>query len=142
MKKYLVILLLVLVSFSTFSQAGIGTANPNSSSILELQATDKALLLPRVANTAAVSTPVNGMMIYDLSTNCVKSYENSVWSGCWSTESSTPPALVYVDCSKSGFQGNNIVKDNAIENLFYKVLSLLRVSNKKVKAKIKGKLIL
>ena len=57
----------IFASTFAFSQVGIGTNSPHSSSILDLTATDKALLLPRVANTAAVASPVNGMMIYDIS---------------------------------------------------------------------------
>ena len=53
MKKIHLYLFLLFSSFG-FSQVGIGTASPNANSILELSATNKALLLPRVANTAAV----------------------------------------------------------------------------------------
>jgi alpha-tubulin suppressor-like RCC1 family protein len=41
-------------------------------------------LLPRVANAAAVATPTNGMMVYDISQKCVIGYENNVWSACLS----------------------------------------------------------
>jgi len=89
MKKFILIISL-FISVLSLAQVGIGTTNPYNTSILDLSASNKALLLPRVANTAAVAVPVNGMMIYDMSSNCVKSYENSVWTGCLSaTETNT-----------------------------------------------------
>ncbi|MFY7886928.1 MAG: hypothetical protein ACOVOV_19000, partial [Dolichospermum sp.] len=120
MKKYLLIFTTILMSFTCFSQAGIGTSNPNSNSILELQATNRALLLPRVANTAAIASPVNGMVIYDISSNCIRSFENNAWSGCWSTDSTNTTATVTVDCGNSGFQGT-MLSGIAIANGFYKV---------------------
>lgn len=83
MKKIIFIVFAIFASTFTFSQVGIGTQSPHSSSILDLTATNKALLLPRVANTAAIASPVNGMMIYDMSSNCIKSYENNAWSPCF-----------------------------------------------------------
>ncbi|MCG2793164.1 MAG: hypothetical protein L6262_06440 [Weeksellaceae bacterium] len=99
--KKLIIIFAIFASVLSFSQVGIGTPSPQASSILDLTATDKALLLPRIANTGAVSTPTNGMVIYDISFNCIKSYENGVWSTCLS---STPPAPT-VDCNMNGFTG-------------------------------------
>ncbi len=87
MKKNLLMGIVMAASnlFSQTGNVGIGTSTPYSSSILDLTATDKALLLPRVANAAAVLTPTNGMMVYDISQKCVIGYENSVWSACLST---------------------------------------------------------
>ena len=86
MKKNL-LMAIVMVTTNLFSQTGnvgIGTVTPYSSAILDLTATDKALLLPRVANAAAVATPTNGMMVYDISQKCVIGYENNTWSACLS----------------------------------------------------------
>lgn len=81
MKKTLLFFTLFASMFA-FSQVGIGTTNPNGSAILDLKSTNKALLLTRVANTAAIPSPINGMLIYDLSSNCFKAYENGAWSNC------------------------------------------------------------
>jgi hypothetical protein len=85
-------------------KVGIGTTSPSTSAILELTATDKALLLPRVANTAAIASPVNGMLIYDNSTNCIKGYENGAWTNCYSSGGTS--ATVVQDCNTNGLQGN------------------------------------
>jgi uncharacterized protein (TIGR02145 family) len=122
MKNIITLLLAFFISAMTFAQVGIGTDNPNSNSVLELQSTNRALLLPRVANTAAIPTPVNGMVIYDLSASCSKSFENNAWSSCWSSSSGTNPntATVTVDCNNSGFQGT-MLSGIAITNGFYRV---------------------
>ena len=85
---------------------GIGTGTPATDALLDLTSASKALLLTRVANTAAVVNPVNGMLIYDISSNCVKSYENNAWSVCLSSlgTTSTSPVVV-ADCNVNGFTG-------------------------------------
>ena len=59
---------------------GIGTNNPQG--ILDVVSNNSGLILPRVDSTAVVQMPVNGMLIYDLSTHCVKAYQNGAWSNC------------------------------------------------------------
>lgn len=73
---------LIAASFATFAQVGIGTTSPAYSAALDITSSDKALLVPRVASTNAIATPVNGMIIYDLSSNCFKGYQNGAWSDC------------------------------------------------------------
>ncbi len=105
MKKTL-FFLLILICATTNAQVKIGN-NPTTigtSSLLELESTNKGLLLPRVANTAAVTAPVNGMMIYDLSSTCTKIYENGAWSICLSTGAPAGPTAIN-DCNLNGFEG-------------------------------------
>lgn len=93
MKKIFTTLILLGV-FTLSAQVKIGD-NPTtigSSSSLELESTNKALVLTRVANTAAVTAPVNGMIIYDISSNCIKAYENGVWTNCLSNGSNIEPS--------------------------------------------------
>lgn len=59
---------------------GFGTTTPEDAS--DVVSTYSGVIVPRVANTAAITTPINGMMIYDLSTNCLKAYQNGAWSDC------------------------------------------------------------
>lgn len=74
----------VLQGVLTTAQVKIGDngATVNTSAMLELESTNKALVIPRLANTSMITTPVNGMLIYDLSSNCVKGYQNNAWSDC------------------------------------------------------------
>jgi hypothetical protein len=94
MKKIYLFLILMATGYLTQAQVKIGD-NPTTvgtSSALELESTNKALVITRVANTAAITNPVNGMMIYDISSNCVKSYENGVWTNCLSNGSNIEPS--------------------------------------------------
>lgn len=50
---------------------------------MEIESTNKALVLTRIASTDSIANPVNGMIVYDLSTNCIKGYENGAWTDCY-----------------------------------------------------------
>ncbi|PIF30501.1 hypothetical protein CLU81_0931 [Flavobacterium sp. 9] len=62
MKNKLLSVLLFLGSYTAYSQVGIGTPVPNSSSQLEVVATDKGVLIPRINLTSStdVTTIKNG----------------------------------------------------------------------------------
>ena len=74
-KKYL-ILVLICLSYMTHAQTGIGTTNPNASAKLEIAATDKGFLPPRIALTASnvfapiagTSSGAAGLLIYNTAT--------------------------------------------------------------------------
>lgn len=81
MKKRIYLTLAVALGFKTIAQVKIGD-NPTiigTSSLLELESTNKGLLVPRVTNTTTIVSPVNGMIIYDLSSDTFKGYQNGVW---------------------------------------------------------------
>ena len=84
MFKQLTTILALMAGSLAFCQVGIGTTTPHASTDLELGSANKALLLNRVANTAAVANPVNGMLIYDLEAKCAKVYQGEPlsWSRC------------------------------------------------------------
>ena len=99
MKKYtqhqFLTLLFLAASLTTFAQVGVGTTTPEGA--LDVTSTISGLVLPRVANTGAVTNPqggavVNGTMVYDLSANCVKVYQNGVWSDCIVGNNAAPVA--------------------------------------------------
>lgn len=93
MKKIL-LLLIALTGLISQAQVKIGD-NPTvigSGSSLELESTNKALVITRVANTAAITAPVNGMIVYDISSNCIKAYENGAWTNCLSNGSNIEPS--------------------------------------------------
>ena len=94
--------LLLFTSTVNFAQVGIGTIAPAAGSLLELKATDKALILTRVAGSAAITAPVDGMLVYDSSLNCFRSRENGVWTPCWNccaTLSSAAVTITAIDCA-------------------------------------------
>lgn len=66
-------------SFCSFAQVGIGTKTPAAGSILDLTSSDKALLITRVDSTNDITSPVNGMVVYENTSNSFKVFENNVW---------------------------------------------------------------
>jgi hypothetical protein len=63
-----------LLSFNAKAQVGIGTPTPDASAMLEVNSSDKGLLVPRIALTAAsvaapVASPATGLLIYNTATS-------------------------------------------------------------------------
>jgi hypothetical protein len=58
------------------NNVGIGTTTPNSKAVLELQAIDKGFLAPRLttAQMNSISTPPNGLLVYNTTVNCFYYY--------------------------------------------------------------------
>ncbi len=72
MKVGKVLLALVfLINVSLHAQVGIGTSNPDPSSVLDIQSSTQGLLAPRM-NTVerlAISNPADGLLVYDTDDN-------------------------------------------------------------------------
>jgi len=81
MKIKKIFLIAVLTSFSTMAQVGIGTNSPEGA--LDVVSTNSGLIFSRVVNTAAVIAPVDGMIVFDLSSLCLKAYSTGGWSVCF-----------------------------------------------------------
>lgn len=82
MKKYIYLLTILGIHNLINAQVGIGTTNPNTSSALEINSTNKGLLVPRMtqAQKNAITTPANGLMIYQ--TDGISGfyyYNGSIW---------------------------------------------------------------
>lgn len=118
--KKLFITLLTLGALHINAQVKIGNnpTNISPSAALEIESTNKGLIITRVANTAAITSPVNGMIVYDLSSNCIKSYENGAWTDCLSSAPAT--ASVVTNCDANGFVGT-YVSGAALSGASYRV---------------------
>jgi trimeric autotransporter adhesin len=129
--KRIILVTLLIVSFSKvlFAQnIGIGTTTPNASSILEIKASNKGLLIPRTSTTSriAIVNPAKGLMVYDTTTSSFWYHSGSAWTqissasgtsrgikGNANTDSainfigtSNPQALVFkVNNQRAGFLG-------------------------------------
>ncbi|WP_419869810.1 hypothetical protein [Chryseobacterium sp. CT-SW4] len=118
MKKNLISFMMILLSFLAYSQVGIGIAQPNAKSMLDVTSTTKGLLVPRMTTaqrdqilangTSTVANPtVNGLLIYNTDVDCFNywSEKKSLWvsMGCDATPV-TPVQSTFatytVDCSK------------------------------------------
>ena len=70
MKRFQLLVLLIF-SMSIFAQTGIGTTTPHASAKLEVNATNKGFLPPRVTLTSAndtttITSPAEGLLVYNL----------------------------------------------------------------------------
>ena len=98
-------------SFTTFAQIGIGTTTPHASAALDITASDKGFLLPRVTSPADINeTPVNGLMIYDTTDNCVKVFQKGAWSGCLFA----PVPATYTLTDIDSYNGTSVINTTGI----------------------------
>ena len=60
---------------------GIGTSTPNASAKVEIATTTQGFLPPRLTTSErdAIANPVDGLMIFNISTMCPNFYADSVW---------------------------------------------------------------
>lgn len=84
MKKLLLLACLTATSIiNAQNNVGIGVANPDASSVVEMYATDKGVLVPRLSalQRMGITTPANGLMVYDTDSACFFFYSTStlVW---------------------------------------------------------------
>jgi hypothetical protein len=80
--KYLALLLALTMPVFAWSQVGIGTSSPDASAALELSATTKGFLPPRMtaAQRTAIGTPATGLMVYQTDgTTGLYVYSGSKW---------------------------------------------------------------
>jgi uncharacterized protein (TIGR02145 family) len=76
-KTILTLVTLVFIGLSSLNaQVGVGTTSPDNSAALEVKATDKGLLPPRMteAERDAISNPAEGLTIYNTDDNCLNIY--------------------------------------------------------------------
>lgn len=89
MKKLLLTTLIIVAnSTSIFSQVGIGTTNPSTSSALDINSTNSGLLIPRISLTSTtdattIPNPATSLLIYNTTTvsDIVPGFY--FWNGKW-----------------------------------------------------------
>jgi hypothetical protein len=86
-KLLIVFLLLQSLTNAVFAQSfGVNNPAPDASSLMDLAATDRGLLIPRMttAQRNAIASPANGLQIVNTTTACLELYWGGVWNsiGC------------------------------------------------------------
>jgi uncharacterized protein (TIGR02145 family) len=110
MKKLLFTAAIFVASFSTFAQVGIGTTDPKGA--LDVVSTNSAVVFPRVA-AADVTSPINGMIIYDTTINCFNFFENGAWTSCIDA---TPTATLSIGGGNTiTFMSHNLGADQSLD---------------------------
>ncbi|AEI51888.1 GEVED domain-containing protein [Runella slithyformis] len=81
-------------------------SNIHSSAAMELNVNNKAFLLPRLTNVQipALASPATGLLVYDLTDNCLRVYDGTQWN-CLQTE--TVPAPI-MKASQTAASGNTV----------------------------------
>lgn len=78
--KVTLVSLLSLFCFSIYGQVAIsdqaGSPIPNANAILDLQSSDKGLLLPRISEGArdSIQNPPQGLVIFNTTSSCIQTY--------------------------------------------------------------------
>ncbi|MEO8146501.1 MAG: tail fiber domain-containing protein [Bacteroidia bacterium] len=123
MKKFIVsiLLMLPLANLLYAQNVGINNPTPAASALLDLTATDKGLLIPRLTTTQrnAISSPATGLMVYDITLVQFYYYDGSIWrplsdnKTAWNTtgNAGTNPSTNFIgttDNSDIVFKRNNI----------------------------------
>jgi hypothetical protein len=77
----LITVLVALLPFASMAQVGIGTTSPDASAALDVTATDKGVLVPRVTTTQrnAVSSPATGLLVFNTSNNQFEFFDGGAW---------------------------------------------------------------
>jgi len=86
--------LLALLPAAAQAQVGIGTTTPNTKSALEISASDKGLLIPRLTATqrTAIASPPQGLMVYQTDGTASGGPQTGFWY-----YAGAPAAWVYLD---------------------------------------------
>ena len=73
MKKNLLLILGVLLALGIQAQVGINTTTPHASSALDIESTNKGVLLPRMTTMQkiAITSPAPGLLVYDTNLKCI-----------------------------------------------------------------------
>lgn len=69
--KFFALQLILLISSGLYAQVGIGTTEPDASSVLDVSSNSKGLLMPRLTTEDRddIIDPANGLMIYNVTLN-------------------------------------------------------------------------
>jgi hypothetical protein len=84
MSKFIFLLVIIILKSSIiFSQVAINTDGslPAPSAMLDVKATDRGLLIPRISTEQRdrIPSPATGLMIYNTSTNQINYYNGNYW---------------------------------------------------------------
>ncbi len=118
MIKSILFILTCVFTYSISAQVGIGTTKPHSSSILDLESTNKGFLPPRLTKGQrdAISSPEPGLIIYNTEDNCIQYYVGTYWfDPCCSNSVKSGvdalPILIRIDPTN----GSNVMRMNTAD---------------------------
>lgn len=103
------VIFLFLSCTDAFAQqnTGIGTTTPDNSAILDLTATTKGLLIPRMTTVQrlAIAAPATGLLVYDTNFNQFWYFNGTVWVQAIGPQGPTGPQGAQGPTGLQGIQG-------------------------------------
>ena len=105
MKKILLSIAFFAASFVSMAQEGVGITSTKGT------IDHRGLIVSRVANTAAVTSPKNGMLMYDLFSHCLKVYMVGVWSDCFGQNEAITVAAIVAASTDPAADGTQSITD-------------------------------
>jgi len=108
MKSRITILLLFSIHFFAKAQVKIGgtAGSPNASAVLEVESTNKGLLLPRMtsAQRKAIANPATGLLVFDVNISTFMFWDGFQWRGFVpEAPASLPPTTISVASPNGSF---------------------------------------
>lgn len=110
--KTMLMCMLSLGMFALKAQVGIGTNLPNASAKLDVTATDKGFLPPRMtaAQKTAIASPATGLLVYQTDSSPGYYYYNG---SAWTAISGTSGATIVTNTTISGTAGTSVTHNSA-----------------------------
>ena len=102
MKKALLFLVFVFSLCASFAQSvGIGTSTPDASAQLDVSASNKGFLPPRMSTLQrdAIQNPAPGLQVYNTTTDCLEIFSKGKWYAmfCAPASPAAPDSLTDID---------------------------------------------
>jgi hypothetical protein len=130
MKNTVTILLLLFIQYFASAQVKIGgTAGAaNASAVLEVESTNKGLLLPRLtsAERKAIANPATGLLVFDVNLSTFMFWDGFQWRGFVpEAPASLPPTTISITSPNGSFgtsvdmQGNFAIVGNYYQRKAY-----------------------
>lgn len=106
---FLLILFLSLPNGSFSQNVGIGTTTPNAKAALEVKATDKGILFPRLtsAQRNAITNPPDGLHLYNTDERCLNYYDSlfQVWN-CYCETDTCKTVTIHINANATNINFN------------------------------------
>jgi len=83
--KITTLILVMFCSLASMAQVGIGTSSPNANAALDVVSSTQGILLPRMttAQRNAISSPAEGLTIFNTTTNAMQTNTGTTTSPSW-----------------------------------------------------------
>lgn len=123
MKALILFAILATTNF-TNAQVGIGTATPSNNAALDVNSTNKGIMLPRLSDTTSVSNPSAGLMIYSMQSKTPAFHNGVSWNSvaaqtAMTTTTNTDSITYTVTNASNGFTNGTfpiLALSNGISN--------------------------